>query len=97
MGFEFSGRERKVSFFPLRQKTASKKKTESEKEKEKKFEKKLFTFVVRVGLEVAPVLDVVKVLDAVLLGHVAEDVDVAVGAGVRGEDVVVLEIFFIFF
>ena len=60
--------------------------------------KKSLTFVVRVGLEVAPVLDVVKVLDAVLLGHVAQDVDVAVGARVRGEDVVVLFIvFFVFF
>lgn len=57
----------------------------------------LLTFVVGIGLEVAPVLDVVKVLDAVLLGHVPEDVDIAVGARVRGEDVVVLFIFFPFF
>ena len=56
----------------------------------------LLTFVIRVGLEVAPVLDIVKVLDAVLLGHVPEDVHVAVGARVRGEDVVVLCFFSIF-
>jgi hypothetical protein len=45
--------------------------------------------VVGVGLEVAAVLDVVKVLDAVPLGHLSQDVHVAVGAWVAGEDVVV--------
>jgi hypothetical protein len=43
----------------------------------------------RVGFKVGPVGDVVEKLDAVLGGHVPEDVDIAVGASVGREDVVV--------
>jgi hypothetical protein len=39
--------------------------------------------------EIAEVLDVVKVLDVLLLAEVPEDVDVAIGPLVGGEDVVV--------
>jgi hypothetical protein len=40
------------------------------------------TLVVWVGLEVTSVLDVVKVLDLVLVRHLSQDVNVAVGTGV---------------
>lgn len=47
------------------------------------------TLVVWVGLEVAPVLNVVEVLDVVLLCHLPQDVDVSVGTWVCCEDVMV--------
>lgn len=47
------------------------------------------TLVVWVCLKVAPVLNVIKVLNIVLLCHLAQDVNISVGSGVCCKDVMI--------